>query len=259
MKKDISDVAVTAKPKKKIYQKWWFWVVVIVAGLGIVGSLGDDPDSNSTPKAGQDQAAPNTSAPQEPTTQAYSVELPSGNYTVGIDFPAGTYDIVAVSGGGNVSSDNAFSGGINAVMGTADKNKNGITSYEQEYKNIKLPEDTVLRVSGGVVINISSDDASTDELTPRNQTITESVELGNGNFLAGKDFDAGVYDITVVSGGGNVSSDNILSGGLNAVMGTADKNNNGIGLYEQAYKNIDLPDGTTITISGVTISLSPSK
>ena len=38
--------------------------------------------------------------------------------SLGIDFPAGKYDIVAVSGGGNVSSSNAFDGGINAVMGT---------------------------------------------------------------------------------------------------------------------------------------------
>ena len=29
-------------------------------------------------------------------------------------------------------------------------------------------------------------------------------------------------------------------------------------MYEQEYKNIDLPDGTTLTISGVQIQLVPS-
>lgn len=57
----------------------------------------------------------------------------------------------------------------------------------------------------------------------------------NGNFVAGTDFPAGVYDIQAVSGNGNVSSDNIYSGGLNAIMGV--KNDE---LYEKEYKNISL-------------------
>lgn len=76
--------------------------------------------------------------------------------------------------------------------------------------------------------------------------------LSNGNFTAGTDFDSGTYTITAVSGGGNVSSSNMYSGGLNAVMGVKDDS-----FYQKEYKNIELPSGTTLKISGVTVKLTP--
>ena len=71
------------------------------------------------------------------------------------------------------------------------------------------------------------------------------------------DFPAGKYDIVAVSGGGNVSSSNAFSGGINAVMGTEEQNEVA-DMYEQEYKNIDLPEGTTLTIDGVQVQLVPS-
>ena len=41
------------------------------------------------------------------------------------------------------------------------------------------------------------------------------------------------------------------------MMGTEEENQI-MDMYEQEYKNIDLPDGTTLTISGVQIQLVPS-
>ena len=190
-----------------------------------------------------------------PSTISFEQEFSSGNYTAGIDFPAGKYDIVAVSGGGNVSSSNAFDGGINAVMGTEDKNEL-MDMYEQEYSNIDLPDGTTLSISG-VTVRLTCDAASGAPLTPRNQVITETVDLGNGNFVAGEDFPAGVYNIVAVSGAGNVSSDNMFNGGLNAMMGTEEENQI-MDMYEQEYKNIDLPVGNTLNISGVQIQLVPS-
>ena len=195
-----------------------------------------------------------TPAPTPPPF-SFKQDFPSGTYPAGIDFPAGKYDIVAVSGGGNVSSSNAFDGGINAVMGTEDKNEL-MDMYEQEYSNIDLPDGTTLSISG-VTVRLTCDAASGAPLTPRNQVITETVDLGNGNFVAGEDFPAGVYNIVAVSGAGNVSSDNMFNGGLNAMMGTEEENQI-MDMYEQEYKNIDLPDGTTLTISGVQIQLVPS-
>ena len=88
----------------------------------------------------------------------------------------------------------------------------------------------------------------------RGKPNTEEVELGNGNFVAGTDFPAGVYDIVAVSGSGNVSSDNMFEGGLNAIMGTKKSD-----LYEKEYKNIDLAEGVTLKVDGVKIKLVPSK
>ena len=207
------------------------------------GSAVDSDTSSSSPTETSDPT---------PSTISFEQEFSSGNYTAGIDFPAGKYDIVAVSGGGNVSSSD---GGINAVMGTEDKNEL-MDMYEQEYKNIDLPDGTTLTISG-VTVRLTSDAASGDPLTPRNQEITETVDLGNGNFVAGEDFPAGVYNIVAVSGGGNVSSSNLYEGGINAILGTEDQNEI-MDMYEQEYKNIYLPEGTTLTISGVQIQLVPS-
>lgn len=82
----------------------------------------------------------------------------------------------------------------------------------------------------------------------------KSVTFSNGNYIAGDDFEAGVYDIVAVKGGGNVSSSNMFSGGLNAVMGVQND-----GFYEKEYKNIKLPAGTELTISGVTVKLIPKN
>lgn len=78
--------------------------------------------------------------------------------------------------------------------------------------------------------------------------------LKNGNFIAGKDFEAGTYDIVAVEGGGNVTGGNILSGGINAIMGPADD-----GFYQKEYKNIVFKDGESLKVTNVTIKLIPAQ
>lgn len=69
--------------------------------------------------------------------EARTKTLSNGNYTVGEDFEAGKYDIVAISGGGNVMC----SGSINAIMGPSDDD-----FYQKEYKNIKFRDGQVLDI-----------------------------------------------------------------------------------------------------------------
>ena len=247
-------------------------IVLAVLAFSVVSAILGSNDKNKESSQAMEQQAAEAPAAQdeikpvaeelpaaaEPETVSVNLDLGSGNYIAGIDFPAGRYNITAVSGIGNVSSDNMYSGGINAMMGTEEDNKD-YNLYEQEYKNISLTEGVRLSISGGVVVNLQCDSASGEPLDARNQAITETVELGNGNYIAGQDFQAGTYTITVVSGGGNVHSDNMYSGGLNAIMGTADLNSDGWNMYEQEYKNIELPDGVTLYIDGVRILLTPSK
>ncbi len=242
--------------KKKA--KWWQVLLLVVVVVGVIGALGGNKDEDSSTPA---QAAPSSSQaaapkPASSATIPFETEFSGGHYTSGIDFPSGKYDIEAIAGGGNVSSGNMYSGGINAVMGTEEKNAN-TDMYEQKYSNINLPEGTILSISG-VTVKISSQKASGEPLKSREQSNTETVNLGNGNFVAGEDFSAGVYDIVAVSGGGNVSSDNMYNGGINAILGTPDKNSI-IDMYEQEYKNISLPEGITLRIDGVNVDLIPSK
>lgn len=95
-----------------------------------------------------------------------------------------------------------------------------------------------------------------DQLTAYQKTATtkKTVTLDNGNYVAGSDFAAGTYDIEAVSGFGNVISDNTAAdGGINAIMGT--KAEDTLGIAEQKYSNIKLPDGTTLMLSGVKVRL----
>ncbi len=252
------------KAKKPLYKKWWFWALALVVLIIIIAaSAGDGKDNTletkNTPLTDTGEAE-TAAAEKAPETIPVSLELSNGHYTSGIDFPAGKYDIEAISGSGNVSSSNMYSGGINAIMGTKEENEAfGSDIYEQKYANINLPDGVVLSISG-VTVRITSEAADGAPLKARQQPNTETVELGSGNFVAGTDFPAGTYDIVAVSGGGNVSSDNMYDRGINAIMGTADKNKEiGSNLYQQEYKNIELPKGTTLTVSGVDIKLVPSK
>lgn len=130
--------------KKQWYKTWWVWALIIAAVIIIAAQGGgnDKPAARATlvpqlmrgeeiepagarlaehePKPARPEQ---TESPSPAPTMApvpFETERDSGNYTSGIDFPAGKYDITAVFGGGNVSSSNAFSGGINAIMGVTD-------------------------------------------------------------------------------------------------------------------------------------------
>lgn len=78
--------------------------------------------------------------------------------------------------------------------------------------------------------------------------------LKNGNFIAGKDFDPGTYDIVAIAGRGNVIGGSIFKGGINAIMGPADD-----GFYQKEYKNIAFKEGESLKVSNVTIKLIPAE
>jgi hypothetical protein len=97
---------------------------------------------------------------EKPKTISFKIQLSAGHYTAGIDFPAGIYDIKAIAGGGNVSSSNISSGGLNTLIGTKEENKAiGIDFYEQEYANIYPVAKASSCLLSEVLIEISSDNA----------------------------------------------------------------------------------------------------
>lgn len=93
--------------------------------------------------------------------EAKTIQLSSGNYEAGVDFEAGTYNIVAIDGSGNVYSSNMYSGGLNAVMASeakiAELSQLGMGDlYKTEYKNIKLKQGTTLTTDGVTIKLIPS-------------------------------------------------------------------------------------------------------
>ncbi len=246
-------------------------ILLTIAGLiwwGICiafGQSGSDIENNSNDVAEQNTVTSTEAGETETNTteeviteeitteevilEPFETELSAGHYEVGIDIPEGTYNLKCISGQGNVYSDGIFSGGLNEIMSTDTSDGFSIDSF----KNVSLSNGEVLTVLSTAVINIASEGADTASLSTRSPSGTE-IELSSGNFIAGTDFDPGVYDIICITGYGNVYND-ALSGGLNEVMGVDASN----GLSISVFKNARFEEGTQLTVSGCTIKLTPSK
>jgi hypothetical protein len=142
----------------------------------------------------------------------------SGTYIAGTDFPAGTYDIEAVSGSGNVQGTN-----LNEIMGVASENSSYMT-YINTYDNHTFEVgDTLITRSVAV------------ELVPQNED-TFVIEEG-------------VYNLVAIEGGGNVQGS-----GLNEIMGTAAENT--YGNYVPNYDNATMEFGKILKVSDVAVQLT---
>lgn len=94
---------------------------------------------------------------------------------------------------------------------------------------------------------------------------TNNIRLSDGNYIAGKDFPAGKYNVRCIEGSGNVISSN-YEGGINSIMASPEKLEEykkiGMSIGVTEFKNCSLPDGTELSVSGVfeqlTIELIPS-
>ena len=235
-----------------------YLAAMVVFGIIAGSASGGTPAATTTAKpitssaisssaAAVSQAAKNVAPPVAPASSAaalkpYSATLSSGYYTVGVDFPAGTYTITAVKGNGNVTTND---GSLNAIMGTGKEDM-----YEKEYKNADLKDGTVLTLSG-ITVKITSKNGVDVTLKNRTNAATKSYTLSSGNYIAGSDIEAGTYDLSVVKGAGNVQTED---GSLNAIMGT-----NSEDMYQQKYMHVELKKDVKLIISGATIKLTPSK
>lgn len=211
----------------------------ILLGCSNSSNISDPPNSNN----------PNPPTPTTPIYEikAFEIELTAGHYTFGVDFPYGTYNLEWISGLGNVMSSNMFSGGINQIFGSGN---DGVSI--KEFKNAKLTKDVILTITQDLRIKIFSDMATFD-ITPREVKGAEIV-LESGHYEAGVDFEIGVYDVHFISGVGNVMSSNMLSGGINEVFGPGVD-----GLSIRRFNNLSLESGTTLSLLGVSVKLTPSK
>lgn len=88
-------------------------------------------------------------AQEKAELEAKTKTFGTGHYTAGEDFDSGTYDIIWVSGYGNVSGGNIFGGGINEIMGD-----NPYFPGEKEVKNITFKYGETLSLSGGVKVKL---------------------------------------------------------------------------------------------------------
>ena len=97
------------------------------------------------------------------------------------------------------------------------------------------------------------------DLNSQIETLTESkssvpvrknYSFSSGNYVAGKDFPSGTYNISAVSGFGNVSTDDFS---LNAIMGV--KSEDILDIADQTYSNVLFEEGVTLSVDGVKIKM----
>ena len=120
------------KPKKKL--KKWQIALIVVAVIVVIAAIGGgsgegqgsntDADSQTTIQntddnegaTEEDTSEPEPEKKEEPVTEHFEADLIAGNYIAGVDIPAGTYNLTATAGSGNVSSSNMYNGGLNEIM-----------------------------------------------------------------------------------------------------------------------------------------------
>ena len=213
---------------------------------------GDNPNptvnnSNGTAQGNtgsQTHNTPNTVTVKTPKDNYYKeYDLGAGNYVIGTDLPAGTVDFTAISGTGSISTSN---GTLSIpTFGTED-------GYTGTVENMVLYSGTKMTVTGSLRMRVSYV-SQPEEISETSSQSGSEKELAAGTYTSGKDFTAGTYDFSIVSGYGTVTSSNASSGdGIDEMMGLADEGGN----YSQSVKGISLPDGTTLTVEGCTVKIT---
>ena len=125
----------------------------------------------------------------------YSVTLEPGIYHVGTHIPEGTYTAEVVQG----------SYGVIEIQ----DNENNIYLYENigyddeqtTVGDLRLYQNGFFMVSTGVVIELTSENVQTTELTTAKSNLTDSYLLSE-MAVAGEDFPTGVYNIVFEAGNG---------------------------------------------------------
>lgn len=220
-------------------------IVAVIAGIIAVSVITAKHEPEPAPP--YEPSAQTTSEPAVPVEgEALALYLQSGYYTAGVDIPSGSYDLEVIRGNGYVTSDNYDYGRISEEMGTYDED------YITYFHDMVLYDGNTLKIDG-VTLKLTSADASTAPLAGREPWAEEGYTLSSGNYKAGRDFPAGVYDIFYSSGNGYVDLENEEEGIYDYYMIGTDPE-----WDTQVFYHVNLPDKTEISISNLKVDIYPS-
>lgn len=246
----------------QVFKKWWFWVLISLTAVTVIFMFlpeknGLDREQKTTSKKGTAEFSENalpTGATNTNTDDRYNntvkiYNLTAGIYTAGIDLPAGKCNIAAISGKGNLYSSN-LEGGINELFGV----DYGKGTVKESFKGLNLPEYSSLTVTSNLKVRLFFTSVKSG-YKGRSYDETAAVTLSGGKYKAGTDFSPGTFKVTAESGSGTVLSSNSFGNGINELLGKED----GSGTLSDSFLNVELPDGTELTISeGLTVKLIPA-
>ena len=188
------------------------------------------------------------------TGEYYETELEKGEYLIGVHLPEGVYTAKLSEGSGSFNLDD-FENGIYLwqAFGT-----------EEEYDEVEMLEDIRLytgariTVDDGVVLQMVTKNAQTEQMETMANPLTETVSLKKDETLTvGEDFLAGVYDISDAAGWAvlrcKVPDEDYEDGFYEKSYWLSEDERDNI------YRNIYLAEGMEITAEESGLLLTPSE
>ena len=220
------------------------WVLYII--LIIIGNTGDSEKSQtdtSSSKVIESTTAATTMSAEKETQTVYL--LTAGLYEAGVDIPAGTFTVKAISGIGNIISSD-FTGignsGVNALV-YKDEDGKVASSLKEKYK---IRSGVIWHLSGTVELELTYSDI-TKEPSGRVYETTPKYTLTEGFYEVGRDLEPGTYNIKALSGNGNIvalAEVNGFSTSINDIVGAQD------GPFSlMDIKNVHLSKGENLTVT----------
>ena len=177
-----------------------------------------------------------------------SIILTAGIYTIGIDFPQGKYTLTAKENYGNVITSDNVKNGINQTLGV------GYRDIASEFNNLILENGDTLTIDGELVLKLYSQRVNL-VVAPR-EVRGQEINLIAGNYICGKDFEEGTYDIELIKNYGYITireKNNMSNIKFSKYLGEDKRELKG-------FKNCSIEAGDKLEISGgLVVKLTPSK
>lgn len=180
-------------------------------------------------------------------------ELASGNYVAGVEIPEGIYTVTPQDDYDTVQIDDP---------------ENSIYLYEytegkkDKIKDIRLYKGAHLTLNCRTTVKLHTDnaqDVEAMETAGQNNPLTESVDIkGQKTLTAGRDLEPGIYDLSRVSGAGNV--DVIIYSDEQEEINSWSQCLSEDGIDGETFHYLVIPENATMEVSeDLKIRLTPSE
>ena len=247
------------------------WAIIVIAVLGnlyeehkydIEYAVGDavqgvfqdtgDQKTNDTDETDYDHYQYVTrEIPKEGESADY--ELASGNYVAGVEIPEGIYTVTPQDDYDTVQIDDP---------------ENSIYLYEytegkkDKIKDIRLYKGAHLTLNCRTTVKLHTDnaqDVEAMETAGQSNPLTESVDIkGQKTLTAGRDLEPGIYDLSRVSGAGNV--DVIIYSDEQEEINSWSQCLSEDGIDGETFHYLVIPENATMEVSeDLKIRLTPSE
>ena len=180
-------------------------------------------------------------------------ELSSGNYVAGVEIPEGIYTVTPKDDYDTVQIDDP---------------ENSIYLYEytegkkDKIEDIRLYKGAHLTLNCKTTVKLHTDnaqDVEAMETAGQSNPLTESVDIkGQKTLTAGRDLEPGIYDLSRVSGAGNV--DVIIYSDEQEEINSWSQCLSGDGIDGETFHYLVIPENATMEVSeDLKIRLTPSE